>query len=194
MTVIDWDKIRPLCNHFSKTETEHCLNRKYTNHLPILASYHSVKDRCVCVYTHVNIYTLLLLPDQIETETKPLFLDSTHKLPKCVGPQSCPILCDTWTVVCKAPLFMGFFRQEYSNELPFPLAGDLPEPGTKPTSLTSPALQVDSLLLSHQVSHLTQTKILEVPYGISISFSVRSLSLCHTISQLWIDTFLLVFS
>ena len=41
---------------------------------------------------------------------------------------------------------MGFSRQEYWNGLPFLLPGDLPNPGTKPKS---PALQVDSLPLSH---------------------------------------------
>ena len=39
---------------------------------------------------------------------------------------------------------MGFLRQEYWNGLPFP-SPDLPDPGFKPMS---PALQVDSLLLS----------------------------------------------
>ena len=42
---------------------------------------------------------------------------------------------------------MGFFRQEYWGGLPFPASGDLPNPGIKPKSLVSPALQVDSLLL-----------------------------------------------
>ena len=37
---------------------------------------------------------------------------------------------------------MGFSRQEYWSGLPFPSAGDLPDPGTEPGS---PALQVDSL-------------------------------------------------
>ena len=35
---------------------------------------------------------------------------------------------------------MGFFRQEYWNGLPLPPPGDLPEPGIKSSSLTSPAL------------------------------------------------------
>ena len=43
--------------------------------------------------------------------------------------QSCLILCNLsdvqlfatpWTVACKAPLSMGFFRQEYWSGLPFP--------------------------------------------------------------------------
>ena len=33
-----------------------------------------------------------------------------------------------WTVVRQAPLSMGFFRQEYGSELPFP-PGDVPDPG-----------------------------------------------------------------
>ena len=35
---------------------------------------------------------------------------------------------------------MGFSRQEYSSELPFPPLGDLPDSGIEPTSLMSPAL------------------------------------------------------
>ena len=45
-----------------------------------------------------------------------------------------------WTVACQAPLFMGFPRQEYWSGVPFPSPGDLPNPGTEPTSLASPAL------------------------------------------------------
>ena len=40
-----------------------------------------------------------------------------------------------WTVVLKASLSMGFSRQEYWSGLPYPLPGDLPDPGTKPMSL-----------------------------------------------------------
>ena len=39
----------------------------------------------------------------------------------------------------QAPLFMGFFRQEYWGGLPFPSPGDIPNSGIKPTSLVSPA-------------------------------------------------------
>ena len=46
------------------------------------------------------------------------------------------------TVACQAPLSMGFFRQEFWSELPFPSPGDLPDPGIESRS---PALQVDSL-------------------------------------------------
>ena len=47
-----------------------------------------------------------------------------------------------WTVVCQAPLSMGFSRQEYWRRLPFPSPGDLLNPVIKPTS---PALHADSL-------------------------------------------------
>ena len=50
-------------------------------------------------------------------------------------------LCATlWIVACQVPLSMGFSRQEYWNGLPCPPPGDLPNPGIKPASLTSPAL------------------------------------------------------
>ena len=54
-----------------------------------------------------------------------------------------------WTVARQAPLSVGFSRQEYWSRLPFPTSGALPNPGIEPLSLVSPALQVDSLLLSH---------------------------------------------
>ena len=40
-----------------------------------------------------------------------------------------------WTIVCQAPLFMEFLRQEYQNGFPFPSPGDLPNPKIKPMSL-----------------------------------------------------------
>ena len=50
------------------------------------------------------------------------------------------------TVAHHAPLSMEFSRQEYWNGLPCPPPGDLPDPGIKPVSPVSPALQADSLL------------------------------------------------
>ena len=45
-----------------------------------------------------------------------------------------------WTVARQAPLSMGFSKQEYWNGLSFLPPGDLPNPGTEPASLMSPAL------------------------------------------------------
>ena len=56
--------------------------------------------------------------------------------------KSSPTLATPWTVACKAPLSMGFSRQEYWSGLPFPLPGHLPDSGIEPRS---PALQADSL-------------------------------------------------
>ena len=43
-------------------------------------------------------------------------------------------------VAHEAPLSMGFSRQEYRSGMPCPQPEDLPHPGIKRTSLTSPAL------------------------------------------------------
>ena len=37
-----------------------------------------------------------------------------------------------WTVAVQAPLSMGFSRQEYWSELPFPFPENLPDQGIKP--------------------------------------------------------------
>ena len=54
-----------------------------------------------------------------------------------------------WTVACQAPKSMIFSRQEYWRGLLLPSPGNLPDPGIDPVSPAAPALQVDSLLLSH---------------------------------------------
>ena len=54
-----------------------------------------------------------------------------------------------WTVAYQAPPSMGFARQEYWRGVPLPSPEDLPDPGIEPGS---PALQADSLPLSHQGS------------------------------------------
>ena len=50
--------------------------------------------------------------------------------------QSCPTLVTPWTIVCQAPLSMGFPRLGYWSGLPFPFPGDLSNPGIKPMSPT----------------------------------------------------------
>ena len=54
----------------------------------------------------------------------------------------------SWAVACQVPLSVGFLRQEYWSGLPFPILGDLPNPGIKPTFPVSPPLQADSLPLN----------------------------------------------
>ena len=55
-------------------------------------------------------------------------------------PQSCLTLVTLWTVAYQAPLSMGLLWKEYWRRLPFPPPGDLPNPGTEPTTLVVPAL------------------------------------------------------
>ena len=62
--------------------------------------------------------------------------------------KSCLTLVIPRTVACRAPLSMGFSRQEYWSGLLFPSPGDLPNPGIE---AGSPALQADSLPLSYPV-------------------------------------------
>jgi len=45
---------------------------------------------------------------------------------------------------------MGFSRQEYWSELPCPPPGDCLDPGVESASPAAPALQADSLPLSHR--------------------------------------------
>ena len=57
-------------------------------------------------------------------------------MPCCCLVKSCLTLLPPHelTVAHQAPLSMGFARQEYLSGLPFPIAGDLPDPGIEPTS------------------------------------------------------------
>ena len=59
------------------------------------------------------------------------------------------------TIVCQAPLSMGFSRQEYWSGLSCILSGDLPDPGIKTAFPVAPELQADSLLLSYRGSPIS---------------------------------------
>ena len=54
-----------------------------------------------------------------------------------------------WSVAPRPLHLWEFSREEYWSGFPCPAPGDLPNPGIEPPS---PALQADSLLLSHQGS------------------------------------------
>ena len=55
---------------------------------------------------------------------------------------------------------MGFFRQEYWSGLPFPPPGDLPDPGIKPASPVSPALQAE--MNNCQKSQNSRTSLMNI--------------------------------
>ena len=78
-------------------------------------------------------------------------MSATDKKVKLRVFQSSLPLCDSWTVAHQLILFMKFSRQEYCSGLPFSSPGHFPDQsqGLDPRS---PALQADSLPLSHQGS------------------------------------------
>ena len=75
-----------------------------------------------------------------------------------------------WTTARQSSLSVGFSRQEYWSGLPSPPPEDLPNPRIEPVSSASPALQADSLPLSHQGSPLTVHTMYVFPHvnGITI--------------------------
>ena len=78
-----------------------------------------------------------------------LGLFSKRAMHMCSVTHWCLALRDPMTVAHQAPLSMGFSRQVYWSELPFPPPGGQPNPGIKPSSPVSPALQADSLPPCH---------------------------------------------
>ena len=73
-----------------------------------------------------------------------------------------------------------FSRLEYWSGLPFSSPGDLPNRGIKPKSF---ALQVDSLLLSHQGSSPNHWTPREVPGVVRFEETVANASLQDTIQN-----------
>ena len=51
------------------------------------------------------------------------------------------LIATLWTVAHQTPLFIGLSQQEWWSGVPFPTPEDLPDPGIKPPSLASPALE-----------------------------------------------------
>ena len=88
------------------------------------------------------------------------------------------------TSACQVPLSMGLSRQEYWSGLSCPLPGDLPTSGP-------PALQADSLPLSHQASphrkcieHWIWSLCQDAKFSTNTKFSMPSaLTLPHQSSQ-----------
>ena len=58
-------------------------------------------------------------------------------------------LCDPMDYSLPGASVHGILQAGILEKLPCPPPGILPDPGVKPVSLVAPALQADSLLLSH---------------------------------------------
>ena len=67
----------------------------------------------------------------------------------CVYVSVCVCVCVRSVVSDSLRPPWKFSRQEYWSGLSFLTPGDLPDPGIKPESLVSPALQADSLPIHH---------------------------------------------
>ena len=80
-----------------------------------------------------------------------MYIKNTVCLCMCVLVTQLCLTQTPWTVALQAPLSMEFSRHEYWSGLAFPPPEDLPRPEIEPGS---PALQVNSLPLSHLGSPL----------------------------------------
>ena len=63
--------------------------------------------------------------------------------------QSCPTLCDSMNHSLSGSSVHDILQARIVEWVAMPSSGDLPNPGIKPMSPASPALQSDSLPLSH---------------------------------------------
>ena len=90
-----------------------------------------------------------------------------------------------WTVACpRAPLSMGFSRQEYCSGLLCPSPGDLPDPGIEPVSLTSPALAGGFFTTSTSWEALKKvTYVFQFIWSFSPGGSEEKESTCNTGTQ-----------
>ena len=92
-------------------------------------------------------------PERQSTQfvSKPPFVCLSISLQKASSSSSVlshvPLFVTLWTIAHQPPLSMGFFRQKYWSGLPFPPPENISDPGIKPMSPLSPALQEDSLII-----------------------------------------------
>ena len=124
----------------------HTLNRKWQHScfccfLRFLPPFHYLEYIFPSSHTQSQKHTFTLTDSKVGRH-----VPGTH-----TALLSCAWLFATpWTIHHQAPLSVGFPRQEHWSGFPFPSPGDRPDPGIEPSVL--PALQADSLLLSHRGS------------------------------------------
>ena len=88
-----------------------------------------------------------------------------------------------WTVALQSPLSMGLSWQEYWSGLPFPLTGDLPDPGIEPSSPVSPALAsmfftTEPLVRPPHEPHLVTDTVSSVKHEVNITSGFKKKPLC----------------
>ena len=104
--------------------------------LPGISSQYSVEGttpqtwvKVGCAYLHAHMY----MHTYVHTQTH------TRMCVCAQSPSRVQLFATLWTVALQAPLSMEFFRPECRRGLPFPLLGDLSDPGIEPMPLVSPA-------------------------------------------------------
>ena len=104
-------------------------------------------------------------PQEMTLEQKPQWSKRGCRHPGEEQPKYVPscssrigLFATPWTVAHQTLLSLRFSRQEHWSGLPCPPPGYLPDSGIKPMSPSAPALQADSLPLSHQGSPTIQVQ------------------------------------
>ena len=127
----------------------------YQLHPPKVAAYHGAEHNVQILMKNLekrtNVYIVPLNTILDISQFMKVKVKSLSRVQLFVTP---------WTVPYQALLPMGFSRQEYWSELPFPSPGDLADPGIEPGS---PALQAEALLYEPPEKssfHETPTKML----------------------------------
>ena len=106
---ISWAMIHSKIPEYNWTHFTLCIFLSVdSGHIPLRSSRREEESACINYLTFLNWFLLI-----------PVMSDSATP----------------WTVAGQAPLFMGFPNEEYWRWLPFPTPGDLPHPGTEPSSL-----------------------------------------------------------
>ena len=113
----------------------------------------------ICLW-HLKDELIYLLWVFLKNQTKYLTESIPEILPSYSFPQSSGVIFVVQSlgsvrlfvtprnVAHQAPLSMGFSRQEYWSELPFPPPGDLPNPGIEPRSPTQVSHIADGFFTS----------------------------------------------
>jgi len=104
--------------------------------LPLPYNFHFSKASTTLLWLYIIIsrtYSLVLTLfhcSQSLTSVSKCTVDSGNVLLLyCYSLSRVQVFATLWTVTCQTPLSMGFPRQEYGSELPFPSPGYLPDPG-----------------------------------------------------------------
>ena len=120
--------------------------KKMKQNLKLMKLKEKWEGKC---HNHIPLDYLTSKVDQSDSQNRRGHCWSWCSLVRAKSLSHIRLFVTPWTVAHQAPLSMGFSRQEYWSGLPCPPPGNLLDPETEPMS---PALQEDSLPLSHQGS------------------------------------------